>query len=145
VSKKKKTRVAKSGPVWRKTAEQATLDQMPKYNAFACGTGAHGDAKYNRAKQKRAWQSEMRKEGTRGSLLRFLETNRSVEALCTFTTKLDNQFRNRNRSEGGVAATVKNLVPAMAIPTCASRRTCRRGWPHALTPLAKIWMHWWSF
>ena len=63
--KKKKTRVPKNGPVWHRTAEQATLDQMPKYNAHACGTGAHGDAKYNRAKQKRAWQREMDQQGAR--------------------------------------------------------------------------------
>lgn len=63
--RKKKNRVPKNGPVWHRTAEQATLDQMPKYNAYACGTGAHGDAKYNRAKQKRAWQREMDQQGAR--------------------------------------------------------------------------------
>ena len=62
---KKKTRVPKNGPVWHRTAEQATLDQMPKYNAYACGTGAHGEAKYNRAKQKRAWQREIDQQGAR--------------------------------------------------------------------------------
>ena len=61
----KKNRVAKSGPVWHRSAEQATLDRMPKYNAHACGTGPHGDAKYNRARQKRAWQREMSNEGAR--------------------------------------------------------------------------------
>lgn len=71
MAKKKRERVSKSGPVWHRTAEQATLDQMPKYNAHACGTGAHGDAKYNRAKQKRTWQQELDREGarTRGRLL----------------------------------------------------------------------------
>lgn len=67
---RKKTRVPKSGPVWRKSAEEATLDRMPKFNAHACGTGPHGDAKYNRARQKSAWQKEIAQEGarTRGCL-----------------------------------------------------------------------------
>ncbi len=67
---KKKSRVPKSGPVWHRTAEQATLDQMPKYNAHACGIGAHGDTKYNRAKQKRNWQRDLNREDarTRGRL-----------------------------------------------------------------------------
>ena len=64
MSKKKKT-VAKSGPVWHQSAEEVTLGQMPKYNAYACGTGPHGDAKYNRAKQKRAWRRELDRESAR--------------------------------------------------------------------------------
>lgn len=67
---KKKSRVPKSGAVWHRTAEQATLDRMPKFNAHACGIGAHGDAKYNRAKQKRSWQKELDREArNRGPLL----------------------------------------------------------------------------
>ena len=67
---KKQKRVPKTGAIWHRTAEQATLDRMPKYNAYACGTGAHGDAKYNRAKQKRAWQKETdwQEARTRGPL-----------------------------------------------------------------------------
>ena len=67
----KKHKAPKKGPVWHRSAEEATLDRMPKYNAFACGTGAHGDAKYNRTKQKRAWQKELEQERTRdrGSFL----------------------------------------------------------------------------
>lgn len=61
----KKKRIPKGGPVWHRTAEQATLDRMPKYNAHACGTGVHGDVKYNRAKEKRNWQQEMNREGAR--------------------------------------------------------------------------------
>lgn len=54
--------------VWRQTAEEATLAAMPRYNGYGCGHGAHGDAKYNRAKAKRAWRSEMGHEGaSRGS------------------------------------------------------------------------------
>ena len=69
-NKKAKRRVPKDGPVWRKSAEEATLDKMPKFNAHVCGTGPHGDVKYNRAKQKRAWLRELDRQGTRnrGSL-----------------------------------------------------------------------------
>ena len=33
---KKSKRVPKNGPVWHRTAEEATLDQTPKFNAHAC-------------------------------------------------------------------------------------------------------------
>ena len=56
---RKKRNVPASGPVWRMSAEEATLAKMPRYNAHACGTGAHGDAKYNRAKQKRAFMRDL--------------------------------------------------------------------------------------
>ena len=58
----KKHRAPKKGPIWHRSAEEATLDRMPKYNAYACGTGAHGDAKYKRCKQKRAFERELQKE-----------------------------------------------------------------------------------
>ena len=63
VAGKRKCSVPKNGPVWRQSAEEATLARMPKYNAYACGTGAHGDAKYNRARQKQAWIRELDNEG----------------------------------------------------------------------------------
>lgn len=62
---KKKRLVPKSGPIWHQSAEEATLAHMPKYNAYACGSGAHGDAKYNRARQKQAWRKELNAEGPR--------------------------------------------------------------------------------
>ncbi|MBQ9000706.1 MAG: hypothetical protein IJ087_02490 [Eggerthellaceae bacterium] len=68
MSKKNKRGVPKQGPVWRRSSVEATLDQMPKYNAHACGTGAHGDVKYNRAKQKRRLQRELGSEGAFGPL-----------------------------------------------------------------------------
>ena len=61
----RRSRVAKSGPVWHMSAEESTLAKMPKYNAHACGSGAHGDAKYNRARQKQAWRNELRREDPR--------------------------------------------------------------------------------
>ena len=65
MSKKMKRagRVPKTGAVWHLSAEEATLAKKPRYNGYACGHGAHGDAKYNRAKQKRAWKSAIRQEG----------------------------------------------------------------------------------
>lgn len=68
MSKKHKRKVPKTGAVWRQTADEATLAQNPRYNGFACGHGAHGSAKYNRAKENRAWQKQMTQEGApRGS------------------------------------------------------------------------------
>lgn len=59
---------AADGVVWRQTAEEATLAAKPRYNGYACGHGAHGDAKYSRAKAKRAWRREIGREGaSRGS------------------------------------------------------------------------------
>ena len=82
MSSKKKRRVASSGPVWHMSAEEATLARMPKYNAHACGTGAHGDAKYNRARQKQAWRKEIDLEGPRNrGVLPFIATDRKGVAL----------------------------------------------------------------
>ncbi len=68
MSKKRKRKVPKTGAVWRQTADEATLAQNPRYNGFACGHGAHGSAKYNRTKENRAWQKQLRQEGaSRGS------------------------------------------------------------------------------
>ncbi len=64
----KKCAVPKTGAVWRLSAEEATLAAKPRYNGFACGHGAHGDAKYNRAKAKRTWEKHRELEGaSRGS------------------------------------------------------------------------------
>lgn len=76
MSKKRKKAVpvqpAKStgNVVWRQSAEEATLAAKPRYNGFACGHGAHGPAKYIRARAKQAWKRQMRQEGaSRGSFL----------------------------------------------------------------------------
>ncbi len=66
---------AYAGPVWRQSAEEATLAQNPRYNGFACGHGAHGDRKFNRAKANRAWKAQLRQEGaSRGSFPFFRGT-----------------------------------------------------------------------
>ncbi len=69
----KADRTAKArGVVWRQSAEEAALAKKPRYNGFACGHGAHGDAKYSRAKAKRAWRKQLRQEGaSRGSFFLF--------------------------------------------------------------------------
>lgn len=60
----------KSDVVWRQSAEEATLAGKPRCNGFACGHGAHGPAKYSRARAKQAWKRQMRQEGaSRGSFL----------------------------------------------------------------------------
>ena len=82
MSAKRKRAVAKNGPIWHLSAEEATLAQMPHFNAHACGTGAHGDAKYNRARQKRAWQREIDREGACNRRpLRFAERTSSGSGL----------------------------------------------------------------
>ena len=48
----------KTGPVWKVSSLEATRLAKPRFNGFACGHGAHGDSKYNRAKVKRSWQHE---------------------------------------------------------------------------------------
>lgn len=59
----KKKRVPKMGPVWHQSSDEATLAKKPLYNGFACGHGAHGNAKYCRAKEKRAWERQLKREG----------------------------------------------------------------------------------
>lgn len=49
--------------VWHRSADEATLDAKPRYNGFAGGHGAHGDAKYNRTREQRAWKRQLRQEG----------------------------------------------------------------------------------
>ena len=67
---KKKRKAPKGSVVWHQSAEEATLAKKPRYNGFACGHGAHGSAKYDRTKAKRAWQKTLRQEGaSRGSFL----------------------------------------------------------------------------
>lgn len=71
-SKRKLPQGRKGNVVWRQSSEEATLAKKPRYNGFACGHGAHGDAKYNRAKAKRAWKQQLRREGaSRGSFSFF--------------------------------------------------------------------------
>ena len=45
--------------VFYMSAEDVTRSRMPKYNGYACGTGAHGSRKYDRNKAKRNFRREM--------------------------------------------------------------------------------------
>lgn len=49
----------KSNVVWHQTSVEATLAKKPKYNGFVCGSGIHGDTKYNRIKEKRNFKNIM--------------------------------------------------------------------------------------
>ena len=71
-AQRKRMAVAKSGAVWHQSAEEATLAQKPHFNGYACGHGTHGDMKYNRTREKRAWKKQLRQGGaSRGSFLGF--------------------------------------------------------------------------
>jgi len=63
MASKKSHKVPKTGPVWRLSAEEATLAGKPRFNGFACGSGTHGDVKYSRTRAKQAWRKEIRNEG----------------------------------------------------------------------------------
>lgn len=64
----KKRKLPKGDVVWKQTSDEATLAKKPHYNGYACGHGAHGDAKYNRTEDKRKWKQQLRQEGaSRGS------------------------------------------------------------------------------
>ena len=91
--KKRGGRPAKSGAVWRQSADEATLAQNPRYNGFACGHGVHGDRKFNRAKANRAWKAQVRQEGaSRGSFL-FCVGRLRGDGLARFRTfRMLNQF-----------------------------------------------------
>ena len=62
MTRKKTKKVPKTGAVWMLSKEEATLANKPRYNAYVCGHGAHGNTKYNRAKQKRSWRKELHNE-----------------------------------------------------------------------------------
>lgn len=67
---RKKKCVSATGPVWHLSAEDATRAARPRFNGYACGHGVHGDVKFNRAREKRAWKQSLKQEGaSRGSFL----------------------------------------------------------------------------
>lgn len=85
MTSKRARRVSGKGAVWHMFSEQATLAKMPKYNGYACGYGAHGNAKYHRAKSKRAWKAQIQKEGaSRGS---FLIVGYVLRGVCDFSCR----------------------------------------------------------
>ena len=56
MASKKKNIAQAMGPIKVLRSREATKKANPLYNGFACGYGVHGDTKYNRAKEKRAWK-----------------------------------------------------------------------------------------
>ena len=66
----RKRHVPKTGPLVI-SSEQVWQAQKPRYNGFACGHGPQGDAKYNRAKSKRAWRKELENGAPGKGLLPF--------------------------------------------------------------------------
>ena len=75
-AQRKRAVVSKAGAVWHQSAVEATLAQKPHFNGYACGHGTHGDTKYNRTHEKRAWKKQLRQEGaSRGSFLSFVCPN----------------------------------------------------------------------
>ena len=78
--------------VWHQTPEEATLARKPQFNGYACGHGAHGDAKYNRARAKRAWREQLGQEGaSRGPFPFMRRAVREPQARAVFRRALRNQ------------------------------------------------------
>lgn len=66
-----KKRTAADNVVWKQTAEEAALAKKPRYNGYACGHGAHGPTKYDRARAKRQWKAQLHQEGASRGSFRF--------------------------------------------------------------------------
>lgn len=69
MTSKRARHVSGKGAVWHMFSEQASLAKIPKYNGYACGYGALGNAKYHRAKSKRAWKAQMQQRRSLSGLL----------------------------------------------------------------------------
>ena len=96
----KRKRVPKGGAVWHLSAEEATLVGKPRYNGYACGHGAHGDAKYNRTKENRAWRAQLNQEGaSRGPFL----MPGSLASACRRAPAESGRVRNSGRARGTMA------------------------------------------
>ena len=54
--------IPKSGSVYHLSAEENTIRMMPKYDAYVCRGGVHGDTSYNRRKDKRALRRQLAEE-----------------------------------------------------------------------------------
>lgn len=58
----KKKRYVRDGSVFYMDSLTNTLRQMPKYNAYQCRGGVHGDTKYNRCKEKKSLRALIKHE-----------------------------------------------------------------------------------
>lgn len=55
-------RMTEDGRILVMTSIEATLAQMPKYDAYSVGHGVHGDTRYNRRKEKRDFRRQLNEE-----------------------------------------------------------------------------------
>lgn len=51
--RRQKPRMTEDGRILVMTSLEATRAQMPRYDGFSVGHGAHGDTRYNRREEKR--------------------------------------------------------------------------------------------
>lgn len=110
----------KSDVVWRQSAEEATLASKPRYNGFACGHGAHGPAKYSRARAKQAWKRQMRQEGaSRGSFL-FCCGTVDWGRRCSWQIEAE-----RARCFKGVDISLSTLSPIVSVGRGRSLGRCK--------------------
>ena len=58
----KKKKYERDGSVFYMDSLTNTLRQMPKYNAYQCRGGVHGDTKYNRRKEKKSLRALIKHE-----------------------------------------------------------------------------------
>lgn len=72
MTSKRARHVSSKGAVWHMSSEQATLAKMPKYNGYACGYGAHGNAKYPSCKIETCLESADAKRRSLSGLLPFV-------------------------------------------------------------------------
>ena len=56
---RKHNRAQFDGAIWHLTAVEATLACKPRFNAYACGHGVHGNTKYDRSQVKREFRREI--------------------------------------------------------------------------------------
>jgi hypothetical protein len=113
--------------VWHQSAEEATLAKKPHYNGFACGHGAHGDRKYNRAKVKQAWRKQIRHEGASQGPFPFAA--RTATCICR------TRARRHKREEPACAyVRPRRARPDRTSPVSQSPKPSRSGPKHKKTP-----------
>ena len=108
-AQRKRIAVAKSGAVWHQSAEEATLAQKPHFNGYACGHGTHGDTRYNRTREKRAWKKQLRQEGASRGLLPYKWLiSKSVFCRINKSENLNSHRFLRKRKCYGYVSTAEN-------------------------------------
>ena len=131
--RKKRTALpAKTGAVWRQSADEATLAQNPRYNGFACGHGAHGDRKFNRAKASRAWKAQLRQEGaSRGSFPVYVACRLGAQDICSSrASSIASESACKNASALSRFGPLRTSAASLRVNACPSTgtRTQPLGW-----------------